>query len=124
MGLPAPGPIDFPLKKILGRETMPAIELVRKFKEENQTGDAQLQFIAFVDGDEETGECRVCDDAAAFVQTLDRPALTFLQGFEEQPAKKLSPLGWTLLTLTLVFTIGNLVYYFRRHAARRSRVGA
>ena len=112
------GPIRFPLKKILGRKTMPAVELVRKFKDEHQTGDAQLQFVAFIDGDEETGESQFRDDVGSFVQTLDRPALTFLQGFEEQPTKKLSPLGWVLLTLTVVFTVGNLVYNLRKHAMK------
>lgn len=108
------GPIRFPVKQILGRQTMPAIELVRKVKEESSADTAELHFVAFIDGDERTNTAIFREDAQAFFQTLDRPALTLLQGFEERPVKQVGVTGWTLLMLIGTFTLGNLIYYGRR----------
>ena len=108
------GPIHFPVKQILGRQTMPAVELVRKVKEESDADTAELEFIAFIDSDELTNTAHILVDRPLFFQTLDRPALTFLQGFEQEPAKRVGPLGWTLLALVTSFTLGNLLYYGRR----------
>jgi hypothetical protein len=108
------GPIRFPVKQILGRQTMPAIELVRKIKEESASDTAELHFIGFIDSDETTNTARYVEDSAAFVQTLERPAFTFLQGFEHEPVKRVGPLGWALLALIVLFTVGNLAYYVRR----------
>jgi len=100
---------------------MPAIELVRKVKEESAADTAELRFIAFLDGDESRGRAEFHEDAAAFFQTLDRPALTMPQRFEKQPAKQIGPLGWTLLVLVASFTVGNLVYYGRRGGSPSSQ---
>lgn len=72
------GRIDFPLVDILGRRTMPAIELVRKFATECDRPGACFAFVAFLDGDEEKGRAEF-KDQSAFVATLNRPALTWLQ---------------------------------------------
>lgn len=71
------GEIDFPLVDILGRKTMPALELVRKYAEEQGLPSAQLDFIAFLDGDESLGRAEF-RDAREFLSTLERPALTWL----------------------------------------------
>ncbi|MEX0715307.1 MAG: 1-acyl-sn-glycerol-3-phosphate acyltransferase [Planctomycetaceae bacterium] len=105
------GPIRFPVREILGRRTMPAIELVRKVKEESAADTADLSFVAFIDGDEQTGECRFCEDDADFHDTLGRPALTMLQGFESDPLRRIGPFGWALSALIAAFTLGNLAYY-------------
>lgn len=102
------GPIRFPVQKILGRKTMPAVELVRKVKEEEGTDRAELEFVAFIDGDEFTGSAQFRDDLPTFLSTLDRPAYTFLQGTGGQPKRRIGPLGWTLLALIGLFTAGSL----------------
>jgi len=68
--------LEFPLVDILGRKTLPALEIVRHWT--TPAGAAQLEFVAFLDGDEATGECTE-RDAAALRGTLTRPALTWLQ---------------------------------------------
>ncbi|HEY0946006.1 MAG TPA: 1-acyl-sn-glycerol-3-phosphate acyltransferase [Opitutaceae bacterium] len=70
------GTIDFPLVEILGRKTLPALEIVRHWT--TTTGAAQLEFVAFLDGDEASGECRVRDERA-LAESVGRPALTWLQ---------------------------------------------
>ncbi len=72
------GDIQFPLVEILGTKTMPALEIVRKFSNERGTTNAQLDFIAFIDGDEKKGRARFVDEKV-FIETLQRPALTWLQ---------------------------------------------
>jgi hypothetical protein len=96
------GPIDFPLEKIMGRWTMPAINLVRKFDEEYETDDAQFTFVAFIDGDEATGTSTFPTDVKTFRKTLDRPASSFLQGQRPYVLKSISPLGWVLISLTVL----------------------
>jgi hypothetical protein len=112
------GEMRFPLKKILGRNTMPAIEIVRKFKEELGRDDAQLELIAFIDGDEVTGKTTFSTDRAAFVATLDRPALTLFQGIVREPIPGFGRLGWVLLGMIAVCTAGNLIYYGRQPRRR------
>ncbi|HUR56328.1 MAG TPA: 1-acyl-sn-glycerol-3-phosphate acyltransferase [Opitutaceae bacterium] len=68
--------IDFPLTEILGRKTLPAVEIVRHWS--SPAGAPQLEFIAFLDGDEATGRC-IERDAAALQASVSRPALTWLQ---------------------------------------------
>ncbi|MEO6182326.1 MAG: 1-acyl-sn-glycerol-3-phosphate acyltransferase [Verrucomicrobiota bacterium] len=72
------GDIQFPLVEILGTKTMPALEIVRKFSNERGTTNAQLDFISFLDGDEKKGRARFVDEKI-FMETLHRPALTWLQ---------------------------------------------
>jgi hypothetical protein len=113
------GPIRFPVQKILGRRTMPAIELVRKVQEEQGTERAELEFIAFVDGDESTGAALFREDLPTFLSTLDRPAYTFLQGTGGRPTRRVGPLGWTLIALVVMFTAGSLLYHARAGGLQR-----
>ncbi len=79
------GPIHFPVKQILGRQTMPAVELVRKVKEESAADTAELRLRRLYRQRRSHEHGPILEDSAAFFQTLDRPALTFLQGFERSP---------------------------------------
>jgi len=72
------GDIQFPLVDILGTKTMPALEIVRKFANERGTTNAQLDFISFLDGDENKGRAKFADEKT-FIGMLQRPALTWLQ---------------------------------------------
>ncbi len=107
------GPIQFPLQKILGRETMPAIELVRKFQVERALDSAELDFVALLDGDEWTGVVDFSQDPDRFISTLDRPAMTFLQGMESRPVQHIGGWGWTLLVLSVGCFALNVYRYFR-----------
>jgi hypothetical protein len=69
------GTIDFPLVDIMGRRTLPALEMVRHWA--SPAGAPQLEFVAFLDGDEASGTC-VERDAEALKASLTRPALTWL----------------------------------------------
>jgi 1-acyl-sn-glycerol-3-phosphate acyltransferase len=68
--------IDFPLVEVLGRKTLPALEIVRHWS--SAVGSPQLEFIAFLDGDEAAGRC-VERDAEALKGSISRPALTWGQ---------------------------------------------
>jgi len=68
--------IDFPLVKIMGTTTLPALEIVRHWS--SPVGAPQLEFVAFLDGDAITGKC-VERDAEALKASIARPALTWLQ---------------------------------------------
>jgi len=72
------GDIQFPLVEVLGRKTMPALEIVRKCCDERGKPGAQLEFILFLDGDEKRGRARFASERE-FEATLKRPALTWLQ---------------------------------------------
>lgn len=109
-------PIHFPVKPILGTQTMPANEIVRKVKDEVNSENAELQFIGFIDSDEITGEARWVEDQTAFFETLERPGLTMLQ--DHEPVKHIGLFGWTLIGLILFCTAGNLIYYGIRREAR------
>jgi len=99
------GPISFPLEEIMGRQTMPAINLARKFDREYGTDGAQFEFVAFIDGDEQTGTSRFLTDVQAFRDTVDRPASTFLQGSDVYALKSIGPLGWILLSMTVLCAV-------------------
>jgi hypothetical protein len=73
------GDVDFKLVDVMGTKTLPAIEMVRKFNAEYGTKDAQLEFVAFLDGDEKSGESEF-HDVQAFMKTINRPGMTWLQG--------------------------------------------
>jgi hypothetical protein len=70
------GHVDLPLFDILGRRTLPALEIVRHAL--TPQGREQLEFIALLDGDERRGLAEWGDEAR-LAATLDRPALTWLQ---------------------------------------------
>ena len=70
------GMIDFPLVDILGRKTLPAVEIVRFWL--SPAGASRMEFVGYLDGDERTGKCRWAD-AGDLAASVDRPALTWLQ---------------------------------------------
>jgi len=63
---------------VLGRKTLPPTELVRKFAQERGQPGAQLSCVCFLDGDEAKGRAAFKNEEA-FVSTLQRPGLTWLQ---------------------------------------------
>ena len=70
------GHVELPLFDILGRRTLPALEIVRHAL--TPAGREQLQFVALLDGDERRGKAEWGDEAR-LAATLERPALTWLQ---------------------------------------------
>jgi len=70
------GMIDFPLVEILGRKTLPAVEIVKFWS--GGDGGPLLEFVAFLDGNERSGECNWAD-AGELAESVKRPALTWLQ---------------------------------------------
>ncbi len=70
------GMIDLPLVDILGRKTLPAVDIVRHWI--SPEGGPQLAFVAFLDGDERTGKCEWAGPDGLLVSTY-RSALTWLQ---------------------------------------------
>ncbi|MFQ5732227.1 MAG: 1-acyl-sn-glycerol-3-phosphate acyltransferase [Planctomycetaceae bacterium] len=115
--------IRFPTKVILGTTTMPAIELVNKYATELGGDKAQLKLIAFIDGNEETGETTFypregVDMKEEFIKTLDRSQFTFAQDVPHDPIPGMGYLGWVLLTAIGCCTAGNLFYYGRQPLPR------
>ncbi|MCG8585639.1 MAG: hypothetical protein MI757_13090, partial [Pirellulales bacterium] len=96
------GPIQFPLEQIMGRTTMPAINLVKKYNDEHDSDDAQFEFVALIKGDELTGTSEFHTDDAVFRATLDLPASSFLQRSDPYSLRSIGPLGWVLLALTVL----------------------
>lgn len=70
------GMIDFPLVEILGRKTLPALEIVKFWV--SPEGGPQLDFVAYLDGNERTGKCE-WSGPAMLAWSVNRPALTWLQ---------------------------------------------
>lgn len=68
--------VDLPLVEIMGRKTLPALEIVRFWS--SPQGAPQLEFIAYLDGDEKMGTSTE-RDAEALKASMARPALTWLQ---------------------------------------------
>ena len=68
--------IDFPLVEILGTKTLPEVDIVRHWT--TPRGAAQLEFVAFLDGDEAAGTCTE-RDAAALAASITRSSLTWRQ---------------------------------------------
>jgi len=99
------GTIQFPLEEIMGRQTMPAINLARKFDREYGTDAAQFEFVAFIDGDEVTETSQFLTDAQAFRNTVNRPASSFVQASDPIALKGIGPLGRTLALLTLLAAV-------------------
>jgi hypothetical protein len=64
--------LRFDLVPVMGRKTLPAIELVRKFRRERDAGRPELDFVCFLDGDPGAGTAREAD-AEAFCRSVDRP---------------------------------------------------
>jgi hypothetical protein len=66
------GALRFDLLRVMGRDTLPAIEIVRKFARERGTPQAELDFVAFLDGDPSIRSAREAD-AEVFGRSADRP---------------------------------------------------
>jgi len=67
--------LTLPLQDILGRQTLPAIGIVRAWAEPTESGP-EWDFVAFLDGNERTGSCTWADEEA-LKESLERPALTW-----------------------------------------------
>jgi hypothetical protein len=66
------GLIHFDLLRVMGRDTLPALEIVRKFSRERNKPDRQLDFVLFLD--RVPGEQRAAlVGEEAFCSTVDRP---------------------------------------------------
>jgi len=74
------GALDFKLVDVMGRKTLPAIEIVKKFRDERNAPGPQLKLIAWVQVDDKTREVRFPDEEA-FVETLEMPGFDYLQSF-------------------------------------------
>jgi 1-acyl-sn-glycerol-3-phosphate acyltransferase len=103
------GPIDFPVEEIMGRQTMPAINLVKKFDREYGTDEAQFEFVAFIDGDEQAETSYFRTDVQSFRDTVNRPASSFIQGTDPFALKGIGYLGQVILALTVAAGLGLLV---------------
>ena len=73
---------DSPRRSSSAGKRCPAIELVRKVKNEHGRPDAQLKLVAFIDGNERTGEARYSEDPEEFFETLDRPPVYVRPGHQ------------------------------------------
>ena len=75
------GDIHFPLVDVMGRKTLPPIEIVRQCAAERTHPPAQFSFVAFLDGDEHRGRASFADENA-FYKTITR------SGFDLAPVKR------------------------------------
>jgi len=73
------GAMNFKLVNVMGRMTLPAIEIVKKYKEELVSPERQLDLVAWVQVNEKTGAVEFPDEEA-FLRTLEVPGLDYLQG--------------------------------------------
>jgi hypothetical protein len=65
------GLIHFDLVRVMGRDTLPAVEIARKYLKEKGTEQRQLDLVLFLDGDSKTKCARLAGDDAFFT-TLTR----------------------------------------------------
>jgi hypothetical protein len=63
--------IHFDLVRVAGRDTLPAMEIVRKFAAERTSPQRELDFVLFLDADPERGVAFLADEDA-FVASADR----------------------------------------------------
>ena len=71
------GSLSFRTEPIAGRETLPALAIARKFRDERDSPGRQLDLILFLDGSMTHGRAVLADEAA-FCASCERP-----QGFNE-----------------------------------------
>ena len=67
------GMLHFDLVKVMGRDTLPALELVRKFAREREQPSQELDFVLFVDADRVSGRARNASEDE-FCASADRPS--------------------------------------------------
>ncbi len=70
--------LDFELVEVLGRATLPANDLLRQHAQRVAAGQAQMDFVAFLDGIQRDGQA-VWRDEAALLASWRRPQWDFLQ---------------------------------------------
>ncbi|MEK7468773.1 MAG: YiiX/YebB-like N1pC/P60 family cysteine hydrolase [Planctomycetota bacterium] len=66
------GTVHFMLQHVMGRDTLPAVEIARKFREERGASGQELDFVAFLDGRPSEGEA-VFASEEEFCKSVDRP---------------------------------------------------
>ncbi|KAF0243480.1 MAG: hypothetical protein FD180_3370 [Planctomycetota bacterium] len=66
------GLVHFELAHVMGRDTLPAVEIARKFRTERGTASQQLDFVGFLDGRPSEGEA-VFAGEEEFCKSVDRP---------------------------------------------------
>jgi hypothetical protein len=80
------GAVDFQLVDVMGRKTLPAIEIVKKYGAERGTEKQQLDLIAYVgvpiNEAAEAGAARFLDEQQ-FIATRGEPGLDFLVGLRK-----------------------------------------
>jgi hypothetical protein len=67
------GMLKFNLVRVMGRDTLPALEIVKKWDRERAAGKPEMDFVLFLDGDRKAGVAREADEAALSA-SVDRPA--------------------------------------------------
>ena len=72
------GMIQLPLMEILGRRALPAVGFVRVYSDTRGRPDRPFDLVYFLDAEENRGRAVVASEAV-FLETLNRPGLTFLQ---------------------------------------------
>ncbi len=66
------GIVHFELAHVMGRDTLPAVEIARKFRTERGSSAQQLDFVGFLDGRPSEGEA-VFAGEEEFCKSVDRP---------------------------------------------------
>lgn len=66
------GIVHFELAHVMGRDTLPAVEIARKFRTERGAAGQELDFVAFLDGRPSEGEA-VFAGEREFCESVDRP---------------------------------------------------
>jgi hypothetical protein len=72
------GDIRFPLVDVMGRKTLPPIEIVRQCVRERERGNLQFSFVAYLDGNEARGKA-VFAGEKEFYETATRSGMDLLQ---------------------------------------------
>jgi hypothetical protein len=72
------GDIRFPLVDVMGRKTLPPIEIVRQCVREREQGTLQFSFVAYLDGNDARGNA-VFAGEKEFYQTANRSGMDLLQ---------------------------------------------
>jgi len=65
------GMLHFDLVRIMGRDTLPALEIGRKFAKEKDHSNRELDFVLFMDGDNAKGRASLAG-VETFIESLDR----------------------------------------------------
>ena len=65
--------IDFPLKKLMGRWTLPAVEMARKYRDEKDKPNQQLDLVLFLDTPRGSQKAVFLEDDFEFRKSVERP---------------------------------------------------